>query len=161
MKGIGVLTSSAKEDWETPMWLFDRLDAEFDFTLDAAADAKNHKCNKFFTIRDDALSKTWQGERVFCNPPYGKGVGKWLQKAYNEVMHGRCHLAVLLVAARTDTIWFHDFVLGKAEIRFIRGRLRFGEAKVNAPFPSMVVIYRKESHNGTDSFCGVSAADMA
>jgi site-specific DNA-methyltransferase (adenine-specific) len=144
MKGSKALTSSARDDWETPTWLFDQLNSEFDFTLDAAADSRNHKCEKYFSINDDGLSMSWGGERVFCNPPYGRGVGVWLEKAHNEVLLGDCPLAVLLVAARTDTIWFHDFVLGKADIRFVRGRIKFGGSNTNAPFPSMIVIYKKE-----------------
>ena len=83
------------------------------------------------------------GERVFCNPPYGKEIAKWVQKSVEE-SRKKNTLVVMLIPARTDTKYFHDFIYGKAEIRFIRGRLKFGNAKTAAPFPSMVVIFRNE-----------------
>lgn len=83
------------------------------------------------------------GERVFCNPPYGKEIAKWVQKSFEE-SRKKNTLVVMLIPARTDTKYFHDFIYGKAEIRFIRGRLKFGNAKTAAPFPSMVVIFRNE-----------------
>ena len=79
------------------------------------------------------------GEVVFCNPPYGRELPKWVKKCYEESHHAD---VVMLIPARTDTRWFHDYIYGKAEIRFIKGRLKFGNAKQSAPFPSMVVIYR-------------------
>ena len=80
-------------------------------------------------------------ERVWCNPPYGREIGKWVEKAYNESLKGA--MVVMLLPARTDTKWFHDYIYGKAEIRFVRGRLKFGDSKNSAPFPSMVVIFRE------------------
>jgi len=88
------------------------------------------------------------GGNVFCNPPYGRELGKWVEKAYNESRKGAC--VVMLIPARTDTRWFHDFILGRAEIRFLRGRLKFGGSKNSAPFPSMVVVFGKENRNGKD-----------
>ena len=136
--------SSATDQWATPQDFFDELDREFRFTLDPCADHSNHKCDKYFTVLDDGLSQNWGGERVFCNPPYGRRIQYWVQKCFNEVYSGDCPCAVMLVPARTDTAWFHRYIYHKAEIRFLRGRLKFGEQKNSAPFPSMVVVYRKD-----------------
>lgn len=136
------LFTSATDQWATPQSFFDILNAEFNFTLDPCADATNAKCAKFFTKEDDGLSKSWDGEKVFCNPPYGKEIGKWVKKCAEAVAGGGCNLTVMLVPARTDTRWFHEFIYGKAEVRFIKGRLKFGDSKNSAPFPSMIVIFR-------------------
>lgn len=136
-----LMFSSKSDQWSTPQDFFDRLNREFDFTLDACADANNHKCDLYFTEEDDGLRQSWKGHRVFCNPPYGKTVKDWVEKAYNE-SRDKNTMVVMLLHARTDTRWFHDFVYGKAEIRFVRGRLKFGGQKQPAPFPSMVVVYR-------------------
>lgn len=138
------LLSSKNMNWCTPQDFFDRLDAEFHFVLDAAATEKSAKCAKFFTPETDGLAQSWDcGGAVFCNPPYGRQIGKWVQKAFKESAGG--YPIVLLIPARTDTTYFHDYIYGKAEIRFIRGRLHFtddnGNAADPAPFPSMVVIY--------------------
>ena len=94
------------------------------------------------------------GERVFCNPPYGREIGKWVQKSFEESKKKNT-LVVMLIPARTDTKYFHDYIYGKAEIRFIRGRLKFGNAKTAAPFPSMVVIFRsKEDSNVSHTHTG-------
>lgn len=144
------LYSSRSEDWETPQALFDALDAEFHFNMDAAADAKNAKCPMFLEKADDALAQDWQeyapptiGDklRVFLNPPYGRGVGKWIQKAVDEANKGAT--VVCLIHARTDTAWFQDLVIPNAsEIRFLRGRVKFGDGKQSSPFPSCVVVFR-------------------
>lgn len=126
--------SSKTYEWSTPQDLFDRLNEEFHFTLDPCATKKNAKCQKFYTKEDDGLSRDWSGERVFMNPPYGREIGKWVAKIAYEG-------GVALLPARTDTRWFHDYIYGKAEIRFLKGRLKFGESKNSAPFPSMVVIF--------------------
>lgn len=142
-----VLFSSEKMDWTTPQDFYDELDAESGFTLDPASSDDNHKCAKYFTKEQDGLKQSWSGETVFCNPPYGRDVGKWVKYAYEQHTAHGCTI-VMLVAARTDTRWFHDYVYGKAaEIRFVKGRLKFGDGKDSAPFPSMVVVYRK---NDTD-----------
>ncbi len=122
------------------------LDLEFHFVLDAAASPENAKCSRYFTPEEDGLSQNWNvGGAVFCNPPYGREIGKWVQKAYFEYVRGGATI-VMLIPARTDTSYFHDYIYGKAEIRFLRGRLKFedenGAAMNPAPFPSMVVIYR-------------------
>ena len=143
------LLSSKKMDYCTPQDVFDKLNKEFHFALDAAATEKSAKCNKFFTLETDGLSQSWDcGGAVFCNPPYGREIGKWVQKAFEEAKGG--HPIVLLIPARTDTSYFHDYVYGKAEIRFLRGRLHFEDEDGNryppAPFPSMLVIYNGEHH---------------
>lgn len=140
-----VMFSSKTDNWATPQDIFDKLDEEFHFTLDPCADENNHKCEKFFTKADNGLCQSWGGN-VFCNPPYGKELGKWVEKAYKESLGGAC--VVMLIPARTDTRWFHDFILGKAEIRFIRGRLKFGGSKNAAPFPSMVVVFGRKNVYG-------------
>ena len=144
-----LMFSSRKDDWETPQAFFEKLDEEFDFTFDAAANENNSKCASY---SKDALNDIWEG-RVFCNPPYGRNVtGKFIEKGYEEFMTGISDLIVFLVPARTDTKWFHEYVYGKAEIRFLKGRLKFeingkplldkhGRA-MPAPFPSMLVIYK-------------------
>lgn len=147
-----VMFSSQTDQWATPQKFFDELNSEFNFTLDPCADEFNHKCSKYFTKEQDGLVQSWENETVFCNPPYGKEVGKWVQKCFEEVEAGGCECAVMLIPSRTDTRWFHDYIYKKAsEIRFIKGRLKFGDSKNSAPFPSMVVIFRKGGErNGMD-----------
>lgn len=138
-----LMFSSKSVIWETPQDFFDKLDIEFHFTLDAAALKENAKCKNYYTPEENGLKKEWNGI-VWCNPPYGrKETGMWVKKAYEEYMRG-CKTIVMLLPARTDTKWFHEYIYGKAEIRFVKGRLKFGGAKDAAPFPSMVVIWRKE-----------------
>lgn len=137
-----VVFSSQTDEWATPQSLFDELNTEFHFDLDPCATNENHKCAKYYTKADDGLTKNWGGWSVFCNPPYGRQIGKWVRKAYEEAKKPETTV-VLLVPARTDTKWFHDYIYGKAEIRFIRGRVRFGDSKNCAPFPSMIVVWRK------------------
>lgn len=139
------LFSSAKDDWETPAWLFGLLDAEFNFTLDAAANPANTKCARYWTQEDDGLAQPWEGQ-VWCNPPYSRGVGVWIAKAAAEAAKGAT--VVLLLPARTDTRWFHDHVLGTAEVRLVKGRLKFGGAESAAPFPSMVCIWHPRRQFG-------------
>lgn len=125
--------------WETPRALFDELNAEYHFTLDPCATPENAKCENYFTEQDDGLSKNWGGQSVFCNPPYGLELRKWVKKAWEEAQKPGTTV-VLLIPARTDTGWFHDYCL-RGKVRFLRGRLKFGGAKNNAPFPSMVVTF--------------------
>lgn len=141
-----VLLSSKSMNWCTPADFFDKLDSEFHFVLDAAATDKSAKCRDYFTFATNGLLQSWERSdgAVFCNPPYGREIGKWVKKAYEE---SRKHdtTIVLLIPARTDTTYFHDYIYKRAEIRFVRGRLKFtdenGVASGVAPFPSMVVIY--------------------
>lgn len=151
------LFSSAKEDWATPQDFFDRLNEEFHFDLDPCADAENAKCKEYFTKEQDGLSKDWGGHRVFCNPPYGRtSTGDWVRKCYTEARKPNT-LVVALLPARTDTRFFHDYIYHKAEIRFVRGRLKFGGCKDAAPFPSMVVIFRRESKNDESEHTGAGS----
>ncbi len=136
-----VLFSSKEEKWETPQDFFDKLNEEFHFTLDAAASSDNAKCTNYFTEEQDGLTQSWGGHTVWCNPPYCRKTGLWVKKAYEEHQRTGCTV-VMLLPSRTDVKWFHDYILGKAEIRFIKGRLKFGGSKNSAPFPSIVVIYR-------------------
>lgn len=136
MLSKGLLSSNSPE-WATPQLFFDELNNEFHFNLDPCCTHDNAKCEKHFTILEDGLNQSWEGYRVFCNPPYGREIWKWVKKAYDSHT-----LVVLLLPARTDTKWFHDYIYGKAEIRFIKGRLHFNDSNVPAPFPSMVVIFK-------------------
>lgn len=131
--------SRQSDEWSTPQSLFDTLNAEFGFTLDACATAENAKCPVFYTKDEDGLLADWGGQVVFCNPPYSD-ISRWVEKAYDEG-HKNNTIVVLLVPSRTDTRWFHNYVQHRAEIRFIKGRVKFG-GKDNAPFPSMLVIFR-------------------
>ena len=133
--------SSNTPEWATPKRFFEELNAEFHFTLDPCCTHENAKCELHFTREDDGLSKNWGGQVVFCNPPYGKELPKWVKKSYEESMKGA--LVVMLIPARTDSRWFHEYIYGKAEIRFIKGRLKFNDGISAAPFPSMVVVYNK------------------
>nr|DAI30655.1 MAG TPA: DNA N-6-adenine-methyltransferase [Caudoviricetes sp.] len=140
-----LMFSSEREDWETPQSFFDGLNREFHFTLDAAASPENAKCANYYTKEQDGLAQSWAGHTVWVNPPYGRyTTGLWVRKAYEEHQRTGCTV-VMLLPARTDTIWFHDFVLGKAEIAFVRGRLKFSNCKFPAPFPSLVAIYGGKS----------------
>lgn len=136
-----LMFSSKKQDYETPQDFFEKLDNEFHFTLDPCADSENAKCEMYFTIEQDGLKQDWKGETVFCNPPYGRKLKEWVKKAYNESLKPNTTV-VMLIPARTDTTYFHDYILPYAEIRFVRGRLKFSDSKNAVPFPSMVVIYR-------------------
>lgn len=134
-----VMFSSKTDQWETPQDFFNKLNEEFHFDLDPCADAFNHKCDRYFTEVQNGIMQDWTGARVFCNPPYGREIGRWVEKCAT----GKAEIAVMLIPARTDTKWFHDYIYGKAEVRFIRGRLKFGDSRNSAPFPSMVVVFRR------------------
>lgn len=134
------LRTSLTPEWTTPRDLFDELDREFHFTLDVASTDENALCERHYTKDDDGLSQPWTGA-VWCNPPYGRKIVRWVERAAKTNEGG---VTVCLVPARTDTAWWHDWVVGHAtEVRFIRGRLKFGNSKSGAPFPSAVVIYDK------------------
>lgn len=130
------LFSSKTDVWSTPQDLFDSLNKEFGFNLDACAIPENAKCKKFFSPEQDGLSKEWHGV-VWCNPPYGRSITKWIAKAASSKA-----TTVMLLPARTDTRWFHEYIYEKVETRFLRGRLKFGGSKNSAPFPSMIVVFR-------------------
>lgn len=135
--------ASAKEDWQTPQDEFDKLNAEFHFTLDVAASAENAKCACYFTKEQDALKQDWRGV-CWMNPPYGIHLYKWIEKAYTESQKGAT--VVCYIPARTNTNWFHDYCLGKGEVRFVRGRPKFVGAKHGLPQPIAIVIFRPEHY---------------
>lgn len=137
--------TSKTNEWATPQAFFDELNKEFNFTLDPCATPQNAKCARYFTKEIDGLSQSWRDEIVFCNPPYGRDLSKWVAKAYTETLSGGATLVVMLIPARTDTSYFHDYIYKKHEVRFIRGRLHFNESKCAAPFPSMVVVMRGQN----------------
>lgn len=134
------LFSSNTDEWATPQNIFDSLNAEFSFNLDVCATANNHKCERYYTQEQDGLKQTWGGYRVYCNPPYSN-IASWVKKAYYESFKPNT-LIVMLIPARTDTRYFQEYIYHRSEIRFIKGRLKFGDAKNSAPFPSMIVIFR-------------------
>ena len=142
-----LMFSSKKQDWETPKWLFDELNEEFEFKLDLAATEKNSKTELYFSEDINALDSDWGGYgNMFCNPPYeSKLQNDFIKKAYEESLKPDVGIIVLLIPARTDTRRWHDYILGKAEIRFLKGRLKFESDGVPhknpAPFPSAVVIF--------------------
>ena len=133
--------SSKNQKWETPQDFFSKIDKEFNFTLDPCCEVDTAKCDKFYTPKENGLIQDWQGETVFCNPPYGRQQKLWIEKCWKEGNKSNTTV-VMLIPARTDTIAFHKFIYHKAEIRFIKGRLKFGSSKNSAPFPSMIVIFR-------------------
>ena len=140
-----VLFSSEKEDWGTPEDVFDALNEEFDFLLDAAAAKHNTKCLFYYDITDDSLTRPWHPfGRVFLNPPYNRRIGVWVAKARDAADKGAT--VVLLIPARTDTRWFHNYVYNISETRFLRGRLKFvSKKKTNnnaATFPSVIIVMR-------------------
>jgi len=136
-----VLFSSKTSKWSTPQDFYNKLHAIYNFTLDPCASDENHKCEKYFTEKDDGLSQSWEGERVFMNPPYGRNVKTWIRKAYEESMKPDT-IVVCLLASRTDTRWFYDYCMKAEKISFVKGRLKFGGNKNPAPFPSCVVVFR-------------------
>lgn len=133
------LYSSAKDDWETPYDLYNALNKEFNFDLDVAANAANHKCQLYFTKENSAFNNVWIGN-VWCNPPYGREIIKWVEACNNYK-----GLSVMLIPARTDTLYFHKYIYHnpRCELRFIKGRLKFSGSKNSAPFPSMIVIFKE------------------
>ena len=140
-KTIQTMFSSKTDLWSTPQDLFDRLNNEFHFTLDVCANEYNHKCDNYYTKEQDGLNQPWIGT-VWCNPPYGREISQWVKKAFLASVNGST--VVMLLPSRTDTKWFHDYIYKRnnVEIRFIKGRLKFGDSKNSAPFPSMIVIFK-------------------
>lgn len=133
--------SSVTEEWATPQDFFNQLNREFHFNLDPCALPTNAKYERYFTPEKDGLRQNWQGHHVFCNPPYGRKIGLWVEKCYRESCKPNT-IVVMLIPARTDTKYFHKWIYKVArEIRFVQGRLRFGDSKNAAPFPSMVVVF--------------------
>jgi phage N-6-adenine-methyltransferase len=145
MLGMDVLFSSEDMKWSTPQDFYDILNEEFNFTLDPACSQGSAKCETYFTPVDDGLKQSWEGHTIFLNPPYGREIGDWMLKAAKESeLHGVT--VVCLVPSRTDTVWWHSSVFEyNADVRFVKGRLKFGNAVNSAPFPSAVVIFSPES----------------
>ena len=139
MANIEVHFSSKTIYWETPQNTFDKLNEEFNFTLDVCANDDNKKCDKFFSEEYDGLSQDWSNDICWMNPPYGREIGKWVKKAHEESLKGAT--VVALLPSRIDTRWFHDYCIDK-EVRFLKGRLKFGGSKNSAPFPSIVVVFK-------------------
>lgn len=134
------LFTSNSDEWYTPLTLFNQLNERFHFTLDPCCTKETAKASNYYTILDDGLTKNWNGNIVFCNPPYSD-IKRWVKKCYDEWNENTT--IVLLIPARTDTSYFHDFIYHKAEIEFIRGRLHFSDSKNGAPFPSMLCVFNK------------------
>ena len=135
------LYSSRTEEWATPRDLFAALNREFGFSLDPCATAQNATCARFYTKEEDGLRQDWANHRVFCNPPYGRAIGAWVRKCCEAARAGAT--VVLLIPSRTDTRYFHEWIYGVAdELRFVRGRLRYGDGKQSSPFPSLIAVYR-------------------
>lgn len=138
-----LMFSSATDMWSTPKDFFDKLNTVHNFGLDVCATPENAKCSNYFTEQQDGLKQDWVsasgGAACWMNPPYGRSITKWMKKAYETSQRGV--KVVCLVPARTDTKWWHDYAM-KGEIQFIRGRLKFGDAKNSAPFPSAIVVFR-------------------
>ena len=151
--------SSKTNEWATPKNVFDELNDEFNFVLDPCATKENAKTDNFFTIEDDGLSQEWT-DTTFMNPPYGREIKKWVKKAFEESLKGT--VVVCLIPARTDTTYWHEYIFEKAcEIRFVKGRIKFGDRKKGAPFPSAVVIFnernakdQRHTYMTTQSFAG-------
>jgi len=135
---MSVHFSSKTDLWATPQKFFDKYDAIFNFTLDVCATKDNAKCAAYYTIEDNGLSQSWAGV-CWMNPPYGREIGVWMKKAYESSLQGAT--VVCLVPSRTDTKWWHDYAM-QGQIEFIKGRLKFGDAKNSAPFPSAIVVFK-------------------
>lgn len=146
------MAAAKSVEWATPPQLFDHFDVLYNFTLDAAASDENAKCAKYFTIEDDGLSQSWEGERVWLNPPYGVQLRDWIAKAYRESLRGA--VTVMLIPVRSDTAAWHDYIFPHAaEVQFLRGRVKFGNAAAGAPFPLAVVRFGGEP-------AGIHAVDL-
>ncbi len=144
-RSLAVHFSSCTDEWSTPDWLFKMLNREFQFTLDPCSSHANARCARHFTRAEDGLAQDWAGHVVFMNPPYGREIRHWMGKALVSARAGA--MVVCLVPARTDTGWWHTYAI-HGEIRFLRGRLRFGQAQQGAPFPSAIVVFHP--HLDTD-----------
>ena len=140
-----VMFSSKKDDWETPQTLFDKMNAIYNFSYDLAASDDNAKCEHYFTKEDDSLATDWTAidGNLWLNPPYGRDLKRWIKKAYESSLN-RQGVIVVLIPSRTDTSYWHDYIFNKANIEFLRGRLKFevgGVAGQSAPFPSAMITF--------------------
>ena len=135
-----IMFSSKSDEWETPQSFFNKLNNIYKFTLDPCSTPESAKCEKYYTLEDDGLSKSWKNETVFVNPPYGK-IKDWVKKAHDESINNGA-VGVMLIPARTDTRYWHNYIMEDAEsIYFVKGRLKFGSSQNSAPFPSAVVVF--------------------
>jgi len=142
-KTTELMFSSGKLSWSTPQGFYDKLNEEFNFTLDACASKNNAKCTKYYSLKDDSLKQDWSGNTVFCNPPYGRRIKNWIKKGYEESLKNNTKV-VMLIPSRTDTKYWHNYVMKAQEIRFVKGRLKFGDSSNSAPFPSAVVVFNSQ-----------------
>jgi site-specific DNA-methyltransferase (adenine-specific) len=153
---MDVHTSSKTDDWANPQHVFDELDAEFGFKLDVCADDENAKADDYYTIEEDGLVQSWCGfgGPVWMNPPYGRTIKKWIQKAYRTTQRGTT--VVCLLPSRTDTSWWHQYCARADDIRFVSGRISFGDGTGRAPFPLVVVVFdgkrQRQRYLGSDEF---------
>lgn len=142
----GMFTNNSNE-WCTPRQLYDELNKQYHFDIDLASSDENHLCDHYFTKKNDALANEWGGHVAFCNPPYGKEIGKFVEKAYKTVMDNRYKtIIVMLIPSRTDTKYWHNYIFNcpYASIKFLKGRIKFvmdGEIQQSAPFPSAIVVF--------------------
>ena len=132
------LFPAGSTEWETPQEFFDILNRVFRFDIDVCATKKNTKCKRFFTPEINGLAQDWIGT-VWCNPPYDREIERWLNKAQQSYDQGAT--VVMLLPAKTDTKWIHKYVFGRAQVMFLKGRLKFGNIDNSAPFPSMLAIW--------------------
>jgi len=140
---LKTLFSNKKTDWETPINLFNELNKRYNFTLDVCANENNFKVINYINEEKNGLLQDWNNNICWMNPPYGKEIGKWVEKALFESKKENCTV-VSLLPARTDTKWFHNYILNQSnvEIIFMKGRLKFGDSKNSAYFSSMVVLFK-------------------
>jgi len=139
------LFTSRSEEWETPNYVYLPLNSEFKFQVDVCATTENAKCKIYFDKSVDGLKSEWSPFRCWMNPPYGREISKWMKKAFTESQRGA--LVVCLIPSRTDTKWWHNWVMKSSEVRFVSGRINFSTSKNSAPFPSCIVIYYPELDN--------------
>lgn len=152
MLKLAVHFSSATDGHETPQAFFNAVsDVYGPFDIDVCATRENAKCSKFYTPEQDGISQGWHG-RIWCNPPYGRDIGRWTDRAVMATQNTRAaQIVVMLLPARTDTRWWHEWVQPFAQVEFLKGRLRFGGAKNSAPFPSCLAVYRRPLRVGVFS----------
>lgn len=128
------------DKWCTPDYLFNMLNERFRFTLDPCCEHNTAKCIKYFTEKDNGLSKEWSGEVVFCNPPYSRGnIDKWMKKCYNESLKGT--IIVALIPVSSSSKWWHKYVWKHCDIEFLDHRVKFKGALHSAPFSNCLAIY--------------------
>lgn len=138
-----LMFSKKSDEWSTPQWFYEALDTIFDFNLDPCASDENHKCDDYYTMETDGLAQDWQGKRAFVNNPYSDTKG-WTNKCSNSGAQPDTTV-VQLIPSRTDTKYSQFMMFPNAQfVLFVKGRLKFGDQKNAAPFPSMVPIYQEK-----------------